>query len=179
MSSNARQIDPQDSAIHNRDGDGARPSACKSARAEDFVLTFLERESLEEICRLENRCYPAPWSNNLIEGEFDKAVSFRLGIRLNGTIVAYSFNYLVADELHILNVAVAPEWRRHGLGRKLIEAILDSARSQGAQFAILEVRLSNEVARQLYEGAGFRVSGRRASYYRNNGEDALIMERIL
>ena len=142
-------------------------------------LVFLDRDALEEVCRLEARSYPAPWSDSLIRGEFDKTISLRLGIRQSGTLVAYSFNYLVIDELHILHVAVAPERRREGLGKRLLQSILEIGQARGARFATLEVRVSNTVAQELYTSFGFAVTGRRKAYYRNNGEDALVMERLL
>lgn len=159
-----------------------------TARSQDLweeELEFLEKDSLDEICRLESRSYPAPWSDQLIRGEFEKTISLRLGLRTPstadgpGVLVAYSFNYLVADELHILNLAVAPERRRQGLGRRLLQSILDVARTRGAKIATLEVRVSNLLAQDLYTSFGFSISGRRKAYYRNNGEDALVMERML
>lgn len=142
-------------------------------------LITLDRELIEEVCRLEARSYPAPWSTTLVRGEFEKPVSMRLGLRLGQDLIAYSFNYVVVDELHILNVAVAPEWRNMGYGRTLLKAVIETGREKGARYATLEVRVSNSVAKQLYEKFDFRVTGRRRAYYRNNGEDALVMERAL
>ncbi len=161
--------------------DGPRVAALESHDGiwKGTELFFLERDCIEDLCRLESRCYPAPWSSTLIHGEFDKKVSMRLGVRRHGILIAYSFNYLVADELHILNVAVAPEHRGVGYGRGLFAAVLDTARKNGARYAALEVRESNLPAQKLYSNFGFQICGRRRAYYRNNGEDALVMEREL
>jgi ribosomal-protein-alanine N-acetyltransferase len=182
MGASERQIRPafsfrNETLTDERGSDtaGARPGA---AFAEPEVVV-LGREYIDEICRLEARSYPSPWSAALIRGEFEKNVSLRLGLILSGSLLAYSFNYIVVDELHILNVAVAPEWRRRGLGRRLLDVVIRTGTEQGARFATLEVRVSNLVAQQLYESFGFRVTGRRRAYYRNNGEDALVMERTL
>jgi ribosomal-protein-alanine N-acetyltransferase len=142
-------------------------------------IVEIDRSFLEDVCRLEARCYPAPWSAALIRGEFEKSASMRIGVRVLSTLVAYSFNYLVVDELHVLNVAVAPEQRGKGYGSLLLRTVLETGKRRGARYATLEVRESNLVAQELYEKAGFRFTGRRKAYYRNNGEDALVMERDL
>ena len=84
---------------------------------------------------------------------------------------------LVIDEGHILDVAVAPAFRGTGIGRLLVQKVLDECRLQGAEFVSLEVRTSNTAAISLYRQLGFIVTGQRRAYY-ENGEDALLMEYI-
>jgi ribosomal-protein-alanine N-acetyltransferase len=86
---------------------------------------------------------------------------------------------MVADELHINNIAVRPEHRRRGLGGALLRGALEGGAKVGARLVILEVRASNHPARALYERHGFRVVGRRANYYSEPPEDALVMRRAL
>ena len=76
------------------------------------------------------------------------------------------------DELHINSLAVDPAWRRRGLARRLLVSVLGDAVASGAQSATLEVRRSNEAARALYEGLGFKVDGVRRDYYQHPREDA-------
>ena len=85
----------------------------------------------------------------------------------------------MADELHITNVAVHPEARRHGIARSLLESVFERARAGSARMVLLEVRPSNVEASALYESFGFRVVGRRRGYYYDTGEDALVMEADL
>ena len=80
----------------------------------------------------------------------------------------------VADELHVHNVAVHPQHRRHGIARALMEELMRYAAEFGVARSWLEVRRSNDAARRLYEGFGYAVVGQRAGYYAD-GEDALEM----
>lgn len=138
---------------------------------------FLESQYLEQVCALEVCCYPSPWSRALIESEFSKVeISFRAGLFSGDEVLAYCFSHLVSSDLHILNLAVAPQHQGLGLGSVLLYNLLSSATEAGAEQAYLEVRLSNEAAKRLYAKHGFRVVGTRKAYYRVNGEDALLME---
>ncbi|MBD2423723.1 ribosomal protein S18-alanine N-acetyltransferase [Cyanobium sp. FACHB-13342] len=96
-----------------------------------------------------------------------------MGLWQADNLVAMASGWLVLDELHITLVAVAPEQRRRGLGRQVLEALLAEARQQGARHATLEVGVTNAAAVALYRSLGFQDAGLRRGYYRN-GEDALI-----
>jgi ribosomal-protein-alanine N-acetyltransferase len=87
----------------------------------------------------------------------------------------YLIYWLVAEETHIMNLAVHPRWRRQGIARALLKEGLRRARAQGAEVAWLEVRPSNQAAQALYESLGFQKIGRRPRYYANNQEDAVLM----
>ena len=132
---------------------------------------------------LERRSFSHPWS----ESNFREAVSnptrvsslvlrrpFPKGACDRG-LVAYCVCQVVVDELHILDLVVAPEERRRGLARWLLEFVLDRAARQGADRAFLEVRRSNAMALELYRSLGFRVIGERREYYREPAEDALVL----
>lgn len=82
---------------------------------------------------------------------------------------------LIAGEVHINNVAVRHRHRRQGIASKLLQAVLEKAAETGAETAFLEVRAGNAPAQALYERCGFRVTGRRSSYYSGPLEDALVM----
>jgi ribosomal-protein-alanine N-acetyltransferase len=90
---------------------------------------------------------------------------------------AFCASRLVLDELHVLDLAVHPGWRRRGLARFLLGLALRQAAKAGAQVALLEVRAGNAPALALYAGLGFRPVGRRPGYYREPVEDALLLER--
>lgn len=95
------------------------------------------------------------------------------GTRIAGFLCAW----IVANELHINNVAVHPNFRRHGIASQMLEDILGRARASGATAGILEVRASNEAAKQLYQGYGFKLIGRRRHYYDHPREDAIVMRK--
>jgi ribosomal-protein-alanine N-acetyltransferase len=91
--------------------------------------------------------------------------------------------YLIAREAagtgEILNLAVDPPWRRRGIAWTLLDAGLVALQRRGTEEVYLEVRVSNDAARLLYQRAGFRPVGRRGGYYRNPLEDALVLRRAL
>jgi ribosomal-protein-alanine N-acetyltransferase len=81
----------------------------------------------------------------------------------------------ILDEAHVATIAVDPEYRGRGIGRRLLVQGLKSAIQNGSRIATLEVRASNITAQNLYRSFSFEVVGRRQRYYRDNNEDALIM----
>ncbi len=91
------------------------------------------------------------------------------------TIVAFAVFWLLAEELHLLDLAVAPEYRRRGLGRRLLTEVLVRGYQKGAEFAWLEVRPSNMPALALYQSCGFQQVMVRKRYYSETGEDALVL----
>jgi ribosomal-protein-alanine N-acetyltransferase len=87
----------------------------------------------------------------------------------------FALAWHAADEVHLLDLAVDPDARRRGVGRRLVEAVLGYARETSARLVLLEVRRSNEAAIALYRSAGFSEIGVRRGYYSDNGEDAVEM----
>lgn len=139
----------------------------RAARAEDAA----------EIARLAKRSLPEAWSEDalcqvLARPDYRGLVA-EIG-DLPERLVGYAIGQRVLDEIDIQSVAVEPEWRRSGLGRKLVEWLLARARAEGAVRASLEVRRANAAARLLYEGLGFQAEGVRPRYY-SDGDDALLL----
>lgn len=94
-------------------------------------------------------------------------------------VAGYAIAGRAADEVELLNLAVAPAARGQGIGRTLVETVLTDATQWGAAAVFLEVRASNEAARRLYDSVGFAEVGRRRGYYRRPSEDALILRKSL
>jgi ribosomal-protein-alanine N-acetyltransferase len=90
-------------------------------------------------------------------------------------VVGYVVTWVVADEAEVANLAVAPDRRRRGVGRRLLDGALADAQAVGVRSLYLEVRESNTAARALYSTRGFLTVGRRSAYYRNPVEDALLL----
>ena len=134
-------------------------------------------EELAAVADLQRRSFANAWGAEAIRWEFDHSQVARLytARTSDGSVVAYCACWLVFDELHINSVAVAESARRQGLARRVLDYVLEDAVRAGARSATLEVRQSNEAARALYEGLGFRVEGVRRNYYQNPREDALIL----
>jgi ribosomal-protein-alanine N-acetyltransferase len=90
-------------------------------------------------------------------------------------VAAMIVSWIVVDELHIATIATHPEFRRQGIGARILTAALQDASAAGARKAFLEVRASNEAAQTMYRKFGFEITGRRPRYYKDNGEDAILM----
>lgn len=130
--------------------------------------------------RIERACFADPWNRDALWSELRADFIRRpLVAERNGEVVGYLMAWSVADQLHILNIAVDPDDQRGGLGTVLLAAALDLARAEDRREITLEVRESNAPARAFYEHHGFEVVGRRPAYYADNGEDAIIMTRVL
>jgi ribosomal-protein-alanine N-acetyltransferase len=97
--------------------------------------------------------------------------------RADGEVAGFCTSWLVVDELHINTIAVRPELRGQGIGRRLLAYVLDEARAQGARRALLEVRASNAAAIKLYTAFGFTLDAVRKGYYPNPPDDALVLSR--
>lgn len=136
----------------------------------------LAGEDLPEILAIEEAAHPYPWSEAVFED------CLRAGYRLDGAfvrgeLIGYSVVMAVLDEWHLLNLCVDPAHQRRGVGRFLLDRLLESARTAAASCLLLEVRAGNRVAISLYQSAGFADIGHRKAYYpaRNGREDARVM----
>lgn len=129
------------------------------------------------LAQLERLCFSAPWSEAGLRAELfcDTAV-FRVVVS-GGKVLGYGGMHFVCGEGYIDNIAVLPAARRQGIGRRLVQALLDYANDRGGAFVTLEVRESNTAATALYRSLGFLPVGRRRSYYTKPAEDALLFTR--
>lgn len=125
---------------------------------------------------LESRVFPDPWPASFFAGELDQPMVVARVLEREGAIAGYLIGWLGAGAGHIGNLAVAPEHRRRGYARRLLDEFLERARERGVKSLTLEVRVTNAAAQALYGAYGFRLAGLRPRYYRDNGEDALVME---
>jgi ribosomal-protein-alanine N-acetyltransferase len=132
---------------------------------------------LNQVLAIERASFTSPWTWDMLKWELENAPTSRIYVLrgADGVIHAFCSVWIVADEIHVNNLAVAPAWRRLGMGRGLLERVLAEAAAGGAHEATLEVRRSNEAALRLYHALGFVVAGVRRNYYTNPVEDALIL----
>lgn len=129
---------------------------------------------------LERASFTDPWTAGQLAESISDANTIGLVAEGGaGAIAGYLLARVVLDEAEILSVAVGSEWRRHGLGRRLLDSALETMGGQGVRSVWLEVRPSNEGALALYRAARFVAVGRRRSYYRRPVEDALVLRREL
>ena len=133
-------------------------------------------EDVPAVHRIERASFPVPWPDFAFRQEIQtNRLAHYLVVRAGSQTVGYGGLWLMVDEAHITTFAVLPEWRRRGIGGRLMVALMQVALDLNARVMTLEVRLSNRAARALYAQFGFRPVGVRPRYYSNNAEDALIM----
>jgi ribosomal-protein-alanine N-acetyltransferase len=133
-------------------------------------------EDIPDVHDIESASFPIPWPAYAFRQELEtNRLARYLVVRVGGETVAYAGIWLMVDEAHVTTFAVLPDWRRRGIGARLMLAILQLSVEMRASVGTLEVRLSNMAARTLYQRFGFRPVGVRPRYYSDNGEDALIM----
>ena len=137
----------------------------------------LEIRDLAGIEAIERRSYPTPWSRSMFAGELAKPASICLGAFVDEKLVGYMIISRYVDAWHVMNLAVDPDHRRHGIASLLLERLFETTDDGSRRGYTLEVRVSNDVAIRLYERAGFKPRGIRRGYYTDNREDALIMWR--
>ena len=131
---------------------------------------------LEAVLAVEQRAYPFPWSLGIFRDCVRVGYTCRV-LEIDFLLAGYGVLSIGAGEAHLLNLCVREEFRARGLGRRLLEELLDSAREQGARVCFLEVRPANTGAIRLYQVMGFQQIGVRRGYSQadNGREDALVM----
>ncbi len=137
----------------------------------------MQRQHVPQIAALEKICFSDPWSEQSIASELQNPLSLWLVCEDEGNICGYVGSQTVLGETDMMNIAVAPEYRRRGIGEMLITQLLKKISRQGSCSLSLEVRCSNLAAISLYEKLGFQQVGRRPGYYIHPKEDALILRK--
>ena len=146
--------------------------------SENTVIRRMKQEDLDEVTALEKATFTIPWSRESFRQELERNVAARyLVAESEGKIIGYAGAWIILDESHITNIAVAESYRGRGVGRKLTQALLQLLSNLGASYATLEVRVSNSSARALYKKYNFRSLGVRKGVYDLPREDGYIMSR--
>jgi len=127
---------------------------------------------------IELQVFADPWSLRDFRDCLTSDATFLVAQTTEG-VAGYLVALDAADEGEILNLAVAPGGRRHGIGRALVDQALETLAERGVRQVYLEVRDSNAAARALYATHGFHEVGRRAQYYRRPVEDAIILRAAI
>jgi ribosomal-protein-alanine N-acetyltransferase len=144
----------------------------------------MQAADLDQVIVIEEGSFSHPWSREQFQFELARAPISRcfviedLDSQDDCRVAAFLTSWLIADEMHITNVAVSPNQRGKGVARFLLTGVLDEIVSQGGKWCQLEVRESNDAAMGLYLKLGFQNLGTRRGYY-SDGEDAVIMGREL
>ena len=129
----------------------------------------------DEVAAVERECFSVPWSRESFWSEAANENTLYLTATIDGKIVGYMGAWLLQGEAQITNIAVSPEYRRQGIGEKILSEFVTAIKQRNVTAMTLEVRPSNAAALALYAKFGFKDAGRRKGYYLDNGEDAIIM----
>jgi ribosomal-protein-alanine N-acetyltransferase len=146
----------------------------------EIVIRAMAEADLPAVVAVERASYQFPWSEGIFRDCLRVGYTCRV-VELAGEIIGHAILSVGAGEAHILNLCVREEFRCHGVGRRLLEHLLDRGRVAGMAEAFLEVRPSNTAAIRLYQSMGFRQVGLRRGYYQAVGgrEDAAVLRRSL
>lgn len=144
---------------------------------QSFLIRRMTEQDLDEVMRIELQVFSLPWSRKSYASELINKWATYLVCDIDGEIAAYCGMWVVFDEAHITNVAVAGPFRGQGCARALLETMEKVAQEKKALYISLEVRPSNSSALALYGSLGYVQSGCRKGYYQDNQEDALIMTK--
>src|SRR5690606_5835889 len=137
---------------------GSRSTCVRQARsggqrrmADEVVIRTAREADVPHIIAIERQAYSMPWTESTFRGLIERADADVLAADAGGRLVGYAACWVVVDQAELGNIAVAPEWRRLGVGTRLLEAAIERSRERGVRELFLEVRVSNTAAQRLYQ----------------------------
>jgi ribosomal-protein-alanine N-acetyltransferase len=158
--------------------DTRSPGMQQSQQRSSYRL--MKTEDVKQVFAIDKNIYPFPWTQGIFA---DCITSGNLCVvnEIENRIVSYGIVGMIVDEAHILNLSVCADYQGQGLGRELLTYIMGMIKRAGAERALLEVRVSNQVARNLYQSIGFEEIGLRKGYYPDHDgrEDAIVLAKRL
>ena len=158
----------------------ANPDVAGKTAGVTVTIERMTEHDLLEVVEIEESARLSPWGWNAYHLELQSQIdSIMLVARCSGAEACSIAGFIVArrlaDELHVNNFAVKPDFRRQRIGQRLLRAVLSWGTANRLTHAVLEVRAGNSAAQELYRTCGFEVVGTRRRYYRDPVEDALLM----
>lgn len=144
-----------------------------------FEIKNMTKAHINEVLEIEKSCFEIPWSKKSFEDELNKKyMAIYLVALENEKVVGYGGMWHIINEGHITNIAIHKDYRKKGIGTKIVSRLIEVAKEKEMIGITLEVRKSNEKALNLYKKQGFILEGIRKEYYENK-EDALIMWKYI
>lgn len=146
----------------------------------NLIIRPMELGDINRILEIERDCFTTPWSREsfIMEVEKNKLARY-LVAELHGIVVGYGGMWLIVGEAHITNIAVISSHRKLGIGKMILEGLVEICQKLEVESMTLEVRESNLPAQNLYKKYGFEPYGIRPNYYQDDNEDAIIMWKKL
>ncbi len=141
------------------------------------VIRRMTPADVPAVSQIDRMSFSLPWPEHSFQYEVSENRVSRCWVAEadNKRIAAMIVSWIIVDEMHIATIATHPEFRRQGIGERILRQALADGKQAGARMAFLEVREANDAAQSMYRKFGFRATGRRPRYYRDNGEDAILM----
>jgi [ribosomal protein S18]-alanine N-acetyltransferase len=142
----------------------------------NIVIRKMTVEDVPAVVKLDRISFNLPWPERSFRYELTDNPASRCWVAdIDGKVVAMIVVWLIVDEAHVANIATHPDYRRQGIGKRLLAHALRHIMQDGARSSFLEVRESNLAAQEMYRKFGYEATGRRRRYYRDNDEDAILM----
>lgn len=147
--------------------------------AQAITIVPLEAGHIQRLAEIERECFSTPWSEEALSDELSNPLALFFVALVGEEIAGYVGMTAVIDEGYLANLAVTARFRRRGVARALLHALIGQAIEKRLRFITLEVRASNSPAQRLYRLFGFETVGRRRGFYASPIEDALLMTKNL
>lgn len=143
----------------------------------EVIIRSMKAEDLPQVEEIDHLSFTTPWPKGAFAMELQSQTSLCLVAEEKNTkkVIGVLVGWVVVDELQIATFSVHPNWRRRGIGQRLLAQMLQDSQSKGVKIVFLEVAASNQAAQSLYRSFGFKNMGRRKNYYSAEKDDALLM----
>jgi ribosomal-protein-alanine N-acetyltransferase len=142
----------------------------------NLTIRKMTVDDVSAVVDLDKKSFSLPWPERSFRFELTDNPASRCWVaERDGNVVGMIVVWLIVDDAHVATIAIDPEYRREGIGKRLLAHALRQMIRDGARSSFLEVRESNLAAQEMYRKFGFEVTGRRRRYYRDNDEDAILM----
>jgi ribosomal-protein-alanine N-acetyltransferase len=142
-----------------------------------MIVRRMNVDDVPQVVEIDKSSFTLPWTERAFRYEVSENAASRCWVveAEDRKVVAMLVLWMILDEAHIATIATHPHYRRRGYAKRMLVEALKEARAEGANSALLEVRARHVVAQKIYHDLGFVDVGQRAHYYRDNGEDAILM----
>jgi [ribosomal protein S18]-alanine N-acetyltransferase len=146
-----------------------------------ITYNLMTDNDVNGVFNISNSCFSMPWSMESIKSELNNPLAKYIVAKDTDSnlVIGFVGVWIVVGEGSITNIAVHPDYRKQGIGAKLLDSLINLCNDLNCSLINLEVRSSNYAAQNLYKKYGFVVDGLRKGYYENNKEDAILMTKIL
>ena len=141
-----------------------------------YTIRKMTLDDVAAVIELDQRSFSLPWPERSFRFELTDNPASRCWVaELDAKIIGMIVVWLIVDEAHVATLATHPDFRRQGIAKRLLAHALRNLLDEGARNSFLEVRESNTAAREMYRKFGYEETGRRRRYYKDNDEDAILM----